>query len=211
MGGRFKEQLKWELEDPYVALIFVFSFLLLAVTFYTNLFDIDTNVMTMGGWERPGSTRPLGLPCFFRDSPISPQRSLPLLGFSSHPWPSDTTGTRGVAKSVYSLPPLRNYEVVLAKFIAVFVVLFLSAFSAALVAYLYSYGDSPTMIKEGMLGQRYLLIHILYWLEAALYVSSLSSMIAVLSPPGTFAAILGGITVMYVPEILGWDFLLPEF
>lgn len=114
----------------------------------------------------------------------------------------------GVAKSVYSLP-LRNYKVVLAKFIAVFVVLFLSAFSAALVAYLYSYGDSPTMIKEGMLGQRYLLIHILYWLEAALYVSSLSSMIAVLSP-GTFAAILGGITVMYVPEILGWDFLPPR-
>lgn len=102
--GRFKEQLKWELEDPYVALIFVFSFLLLAVTFYTNLFDIDTNVMTMGlGTAREHAAAGTAM-LFPRDSPISPQRSLPLLGFSSHPWPSDTTGTRGLQRASIPFP-----------------------------------------------------------------------------------------------------------
>ncbi|KUH31244.1 hypothetical protein APY94_12675 [Thermococcus celericrescens] len=205
--GRVKEQLKWELEDPYVALIFVFSFVLLAVTFYTNLFSINANVMPMG-LEMARGQAAAGTAMLFpglsdKSSTIFAITGV-LLASLTIRYDRDTR----VAKSVYSLP-IRNHEVILAKFITVFTVLFLSAFSAAFVAYIYAYEDSPGMIKEGMLGQRYLLIHLMYWLEASLYVSALSSLIALLSP-GTFASILGGITVMYIPEILDWDFLPPR-
>ncbi|GAB6135947.1 ABC transporter permease [Thermococcus prieurii] len=204
-----RKQLVWELEDPYISLIFIFSFILLAVTFYTELFKINTAFMPMGLNRATvdyygAKTLATLFPGLSKEAFVVFSFTGVILASFLMRYDRDT----GVARSVYSLP-MRNYEGVLAKFLAVFIVLFISAFSAAFFAYLYAYGDSPRMIVRGLFGQRYFLLHLLYWFEATFYVSSVSSLIALLCPT-TFAAILGGIAVMYVPGVLGWGFLPPD-
>ncbi|MDK2914947.1 MAG: type transport system permease protein [Thermococcaceae archaeon] len=204
----FNKQLKWELEDPYVSLIFIFSLLMLGVAFYTKLFVVD--VHDMPPELTPQTARFQGEINTAYLFPGLDDRSFVILALTGVLLSALTLrydrDTR-VAKSIYSLP-VRNYEVVLAKFTTTFTVLFISSTTAALLAYIYAYGDTPGMIVGGMFSQRYLLLWLLYWLEAVLYVSAVSSFIALVSP-NTFAAILGGTAALYIPPILGWDFLPP--
>jgi ABC-2 type transport system permease protein len=112
-----------------------------------------------------------------------------------------------LAMSIYSLP-IRNYKVVLAKFIASFVLLFLSVIIPFFLTLVYTYGDAPDLLKGALFGEGFFISYFIFWLLACLYVISLSSLIAELSP-NLFASLLGGVTLLYLPKILDIAYLPP--
>ncbi|NJE02443.1 ABC transporter permease [Thermococcus sp. JdF3] len=195
-----RAQIRWELEDPYNLLVFIFGFVMLGITFFSGLTSNDTVFMIAGPDEiiASESAKTLGL-------------ILPRLGTEEYTifaltgallvslmlrYDRDTR----VAKSIYSLP-VRNHSVVLSKALSAMVLLFLASILPALLAFLYIHGDVPELMRRALFGEGFLAGYLLYWAMMVLYVVSLSALVAMLSP-NTFAALLGSITLLYAPLVL---------
>lgn len=195
-----RAQIRWELEDPYNLIVFMFGFIMLGITFFSGLTSNDTVFMIAG----PDSV-------IVSESAKNIGLTLPRLGVEEYTifaltgallvslmlrYDRDTR----VAKSVYSLP-VRNHSVVLSKALSAMVLLFLASILPAFLAFFYIYGDVPNLVKKALLDEGFLAGYILYWVMMVLYVVSLSALVAMLSP-NTFASLLGSITLLYVPLVL---------
>jgi len=195
-----RAQIRWELEDPYNLIVFMFGFIMLGITFFSGLTSNDTVFMIVG----PDSV-------IVSESAKNIGLTLPRLGVEEYTifaltgallvslmlrYDRDT----GVAKSVYSLP-VRNHSVVLSKALSAMVLLFLASILPAFLAFFYIYGDAPNLVKKALLEEGFLAGYILYWVMMVLYVVSLSALVAMLFP-NTFASLLGCITLLYVPLVL---------
>lgn len=195
-----RAQVRWELEDPYNLIVFMFGFIMLGITFFSGLTSNDTVFMIVG----PDSV-------IVSESAKNIGLTLPRLGVEEYTifaltgallvslmlrYDRDTR----VAKSVYSLP-VRNHSVVLSKALSAMVLLFLASILPAFLAFFYIYGDAPNLVKKALLDEGFLAGYILYWVMMVLYVVSLSALVAMLFP-NTFASLLGCITLLYVPLVL---------
>ncbi|AEK73493.1 hypothetical protein GQS_07985 [Thermococcus sp. 4557] len=195
-----RAQIKWELEDPYNLIVFIFGFIMLGITFFSGLTSNDTVFMIAG----PDSV-------IVSESAKNIGLTLPRLGVEEYTifaltgallvslmlrYDRDTR----VAKSVYSLP-VRNHSVVLSKALSAMVLLFLASILPAFLAFIYIHGDIPGLIGRALFDEGFLVGYLLYWAMMVLYVVSLSALVAMLSP-NTFASLLGSITLLYVPLVL---------
>ncbi|ASJ11316.1 hypothetical protein A3L12_04180 [Thermococcus sp. P6] len=195
-----RSHVKWELEDPYNIAVFMFGFIMLGITFFSRLTASAVEFMVSGPDQvvAVSSTNTLGM-------------ILPRLGTEGYSifaltgallvalmlrYDRDT----GVAKSVYSLP-VRNHLVVLSKWFSAITLLFLAATLSAFLAFIYVYGDVPGLIKRALLDEGFLAGYLIYWAMMVFYVLSLSALVAILLP-NTFAALLGSITLLYLPLVL---------
>ncbi|KUH31914.1 hypothetical protein APY94_11375 [Thermococcus celericrescens] len=195
-----RAQIRWELEDPYNLIVFMFGFIMLGITFFSGLTGNDMVFMIAGPDKIivSESAKNIGL-------------TLPRLGTEEYTifaltgallvslmlrYDRDTR----VAKSVYSLP-VRNHSVVLSKTLSAMVLLCLASILPAFLAFVYIHGDIPGLIGRTLFGEGFLAGYLLYWAMMVLYVVSVSALVAMLSP-NTFASLLGSITLLYVPLVL---------
>ncbi|WP_297459046.1 ABC transporter permease [Thermococcus sp.] len=195
-----KIQMKWELEDPYNLIVFMFGFIMLGITFFSGLTRNDVVFMVSGPDEiivsESAKTLGLTLPRLGTEEYTIFALTGALLVSLMMRYDRDTR----VAKSVYSLP-VRNYSVVLSKALSAMVLLFLASLLPAFLAFVYIHGDIPDLIGRALFGEGFLAGYLIYWAMMVLYVVSVSALVAMLSP-NTFASLLGSITLLYAPLVL---------
>ena len=193
-------QMKWELEDPYNLIVFMFGFIMLGITFFSGLTRNDVVFMVSGPDEiivsESAKTLGLTLPRLGTEEYTIFALTGALLVSLMMRYDRDTR----VAKSVYSLP-VRNYSVVLSKALSAMVLLFLASLLPAFLAFVYIHGDIPSLIGRALFGEGFLAGYLIYWAMMVLYVVSVSALVAMLSP-NTFASLLGSITLLYAPLVL---------
>jgi len=203
-----KTQLNWELNDHLNLLVFMFGSILTGITFHIHLlerginFSVNPPTISQIFLE---SMRALGLsfPRLAEDIYTILVITGVLLSSLTLRYDKDTR----LAMSIYSLP-VKNYKLVLTKFIASFILLFLSVIIPFFLTLFYTYGDAPNLLKGALFGEGFFISYFMFWLLACVYVISLSSLIAELSP-NLFASLLGGITLLYLPKILNITYLPP--
>ena len=195
-----KIQMKWELEDPYNLIVFMFGFIMLGITFFSGLTRNDVVFMVSGPDEiivsESAKTLGLTLPRLGTEEYTIFALTGALLVSLMMRYDRDTR----IAKSVYSLP-VRNYSVVLSKALSAMVLLFLASLLPAFLAFVYIHGDIPDLIGRALFGEGFLAGYLIYWAMMVLYVVSVSALVAMLSP-NTFASLLGSITLLYAPLVL---------
>jgi ABC-2 type transport system permease protein len=195
-----RTQMKWELEDPYNLIVFMFGFVMLGITFFSGLTRNDVTFMVSGPDEiivsEAAKTLGLTLPRLGTEEYTIFALTGALLVSLMMRYDRDTR----VAKSVYSLP-VRNYSVVLSKALSAMVLLFLASLLPASLAFVYIHGDVSSLIGKALFDEGFLAGYLIYWAMMVLYVVSVSTLVAMLSP-NTFASLLGSITILYAPLVL---------
>ncbi|MCD6558742.1 MAG: ABC transporter permease [Palaeococcus sp.] len=203
------KHIKWELDDYLNLSIFAFGFILLGVTLHVQALKggpsftvsppepeklLHNSIIAMG----------ISLPRLEGDSFIILALTGTLLASLILRYEKDSR----VAMSIYSLPT-KNCELVGAKIISGLILLILATIIPHFLASVYTYGDSPNLLKAALIDEGFLGLYVVYWFLASFYIIAVASFVAELSP-NTFASILGGILVFYLPLVFNLSYLPPE-
>ena len=205
--GTVRTQLEWELNDPLKLAVFLFGFLLAGLAFFKA-------VLGMGA---TGMLDPFSQESAVHYAGIIPRLALPVLSQEAYSVlvfvavMLSSLSIRGemdslAALTVYSLP-IRKWKLFLTKFASVLVLTALSFVVPYFLAVGYVLSGSPSLL-DGILGDGVWVNILAFSLIAVFYAVSVSIFIALLSP-NSFASILGGLAVLYVPVILGVSSLPP--
>lgn len=205
--GTLKTQLKWELNDPLTLTVFLFGFLMTGIAFVRD-------ALRMGA---VGMLNPFNPESAVHYATMIPKLALP--GVSQEAYSVlvfvavmlSSLSIRGdidslAALTVYSLP-IRKWKLFTVKFTSTFLLTLLSFVLPYFLALGYVLSGSPALLT-GILGDGVWINVLAFLLMTVFYTISVSLFVAVLSP-NSFAAILGGLTVLYVPVILGVSSLPP--
>ncbi|AEK72080.1 hypothetical protein GQS_00885 [Thermococcus sp. 4557] len=205
--GTVRTQLKWELNDPLKLAVFLFGFLLTGLAFLKD-------ALSMGA---TGMLSPFSQESAVHYAKTIPRLALPVLSQEAYSVlvfvavMLSTLSIRGemdslAALTVYSLP-IRKWKLFLIKFSSILLLTALSFVVPYFLAVGYVLSGSPSLLAE-ILGDGVWSNVLVFFLIAVFYTVSVSLFIALLSP-NSFASILGGLSVLYVPVILGVSSLPP--
>ncbi|ANF23489.1 hypothetical protein A7C91_10215 [Thermococcus piezophilus] len=198
--GMLKTQMKWELNDPLRLTVFLFGFLMAGLAFMRDVFGMGAARILSPFSPESASYYATTIPKLAL--PTISQEAYSVLAFVSVMLSS--LSIRGeidslAALTVYSLQ-MRKWKLFIVKFASTFFLALISFVLPYFLALGYTLSGSPSLLA-GILGKGIWINVLTFFLMAVFYTVSVSLFVAVLSP-NSFAAILGGLAVLYVPFIL---------
>ncbi|ASJ11256.1 hypothetical protein A3L12_08090 [Thermococcus sp. P6] len=205
--GTLKTQLKWELNDPLTLTVFLFGFLMAGLAFMRDV--LKMSAVGMLDPFNPESATHYAIMIPKLALPTVSQEAYSILVFVAVMLSS--LSIKGeidslAALTVYSLP-MRKWKLFTVKFASTFLLALLSFVLPYFLALGYVLSGSPSLLT-GILGDGVWINVLTFLLMAVFYTVSVSLFVAVLSP-NSFAAILGGLAILYVPVILRISSLPP--